>query len=101
VKTIKRLRCERDLTQKQLSRLVGVKQPQISLWETGKSPPSPLSLARIAAALGVRPEDIAVRQANRETAAPVNAAVSVSEDVESSRRLEWTPQLEVASVSNH
>jgi transcriptional regulator with XRE-family HTH domain len=44
-------RYDNNLTQAQLAKLVGVKQPQIARWEIGESLPSPANLARLAGTL--------------------------------------------------
>lgn len=46
-------RFDHDLTQAQLAKLVGVKQPQIARWEIGDSLPNPTNLARLAGRLGL------------------------------------------------
>lgn len=53
---IARLRIARGLTQTQLARLVGTKQPSIARLESGASQPSVAFLRKVAAALGVRLE---------------------------------------------
>jgi transcriptional regulator with XRE-family HTH domain len=46
-------RYDHDLTQAELAKLVGVKQPQIARWESGDSLPSPANLTRLAGTLGL------------------------------------------------
>ena len=53
---IARLRIARGLTQAQLARLVGTKQPSIARLESGTSQPSVAFLQKVAAALGTRLE---------------------------------------------
>lgn len=53
---IARLRIARGLTQAQLAKLVGTKQPSIARLESGTSQPSVAFLQKVAAALGARLE---------------------------------------------
>src|SRR5262245_32010385 len=53
---IARLRIARGLTQAQLAKLVGTKQPSIARLESGASQPSVAFLRKVAAALGTRLE---------------------------------------------
>jgi DNA-binding XRE family transcriptional regulator len=53
---IARLRIARGLTQAQLAKLVGTKQPSIARIESGASQPSVAFLQKVAAALGARLE---------------------------------------------
>ena len=55
---VRRLRLERGLTQRDLARLVGVSQAQISLHEKGQDLPGSATRARYARALGITLEDI-------------------------------------------
>lgn len=48
-----RYRYDHNLSQLQLAKLVGVKQPQIARWEIGETLPSPPNLARLAGKLGL------------------------------------------------
>ncbi len=55
---LKRVRLERDLTQAQLAALVGVSRKTINTVENGVFVPSTTLALRLAAALGVRVEDL-------------------------------------------
>ena len=51
---IARVRREKGITQAQLAERLGIKQPMIARWETGKRKPKIETLMRIAKALGVQ-----------------------------------------------
>lgn len=51
--SVKRLRLAKDITQRQLAQLSGLKQQSISRIESGKIPPSLKTLSKIAEALRV------------------------------------------------
>lgn len=53
---IRELRLERGLTMAELAARIGVTQPAISQWESGREKPGRDSLQKLAAALGVGPE---------------------------------------------
>lgn len=53
---IRRIRQERNLTQKQLGELVGASEAYIRAYESGRRNPKPSSLEKIADALSVNPE---------------------------------------------
>ena len=55
---IKRIRKQRGLTQKQLSKLCGINEAQLRRYETNKGNPKIETLAKIADALEVRLEDL-------------------------------------------
>ena len=48
MKGLKRLRLERNLTQKQLAEMVTVSQSNIAMWETGAAMPSAAKLPELA-----------------------------------------------------
>jgi len=52
-KNIKKIRFSKDITQRQLAQLSGLKQQNISRIESGKIPPSLKTLSKIAEALRV------------------------------------------------
>ena len=54
---IRRIRQERNLTQKQLGEMVGASEAYIRAYESGRRNPKPSSLEKIANALSVNPED--------------------------------------------
>ena len=56
--TIKQLRIERGLTQKELAAACGTSQIQISRWEAGQVQPSSTSLRKLAAALHCTMDEI-------------------------------------------
>lgn len=49
------MRLRAGLSQRQLADLIGIAQPNISAYESGRLTPSPATLARVAKATGVRP----------------------------------------------
>ena len=49
------MRLRAGLSQRQLADLTGIAQPNISVYESGRLTPSPVTLARIAQATAVRP----------------------------------------------
>ena len=51
MKGLKRLRLERNLTQKQLAKMVNVSQSNIAMWETGAAMPNAAKLPELADAL--------------------------------------------------
>jgi transcriptional regulator with XRE-family HTH domain len=55
---VRRLRTQRGLTQRDLARLVGVSQAQISLHEKGEDLPGPAIRPRYASALGITLEEL-------------------------------------------
>ena len=56
---IRRIRQERNLTQKQLGEMVGASEAYIRAYESGRRNPKPSSLEKIANALSVNPEVLA------------------------------------------
>lgn len=56
--SFKTLRKKRGLTQGNLAERVGVEQPTIQRWESGKQSPSLEDLDRLASALGVHPGEL-------------------------------------------
>lgn len=58
MKTIPELRKEKDLTQLQLANILGMTPATIHNWERGNSEPGAAQFRALAAALGVRMEDI-------------------------------------------
>ncbi len=63
---LNRLRREAGLTLSDVAATLGVSKPTVWAWEKGKARPLPERLAAIAAALGVTPELLASRPAQRE-----------------------------------
>ncbi len=57
---LRELRVAAGLTQEELGRLVGMPQGNIAFWELSDKPPRSEVLAKMAAALGVRIEDLLV-----------------------------------------
>ena len=55
---IRRLRTRQGLTQRELARLAGLSQAQISLHETGEDLPNPAVRSNYARALGITPEEL-------------------------------------------
>lgn len=55
---IKKMREKRNLTQKQLAELLGVKQSNISRWEAGTYQPNATTLKKMADALNCRIDDL-------------------------------------------
>ncbi len=55
---LRRLRRERALSQRELSRMTGVAFDTISRLETGKQRAQPRTIRKLARALGVEPEDL-------------------------------------------
>lgn len=53
---IRRIRQERNLTQRQLGKMVGASEAYIRAYESGRRNPKPASLEKIAEALSVNPE---------------------------------------------
>ena len=53
---IRRIRQERNLTQRQLGEMVGASEAYIRAYESGRRNPKPSSLEKIADALSVNPE---------------------------------------------
>ena len=64
---LRELRLQRGLTMAELASRIGVSQPAISQWETGREKPGRDSLARLAGALGVSTEELSTAPA---TASP-------------------------------
>lgn len=66
-------RHDHDLSQRDLARLIGVKQPQITRWESGESLPKPENLVRLAGTLNIEfvfsyaPADRDPKQITRKT----------------------------------
>ena len=56
---IRRIRQERNLTQRQLGEMVGVSEAYIRTYESGRRNPKPSSLEKIADAISVNPEVLA------------------------------------------
>lgn len=56
---IRRIRQERNLTQRQLGEMVGASEAYIRAYESGRRNPKPSSLEKIADALSVNPEVLA------------------------------------------
>lgn len=56
---IRRIRQERNLTQRQLGEMVGASETYIRAYESGRRNPKPSSLEKIADALSVNPEVLA------------------------------------------
>lgn len=56
--TIKRLREEKGITQKQLADLVGVERSTVAKWETGTAFPGGAKLPKLARALGCTVADL-------------------------------------------
>lgn len=52
---VRQMRLRAGLSQRQLADLTGIAQPNISAYESGRLPPNPATLARIAEATKVRP----------------------------------------------
>ncbi len=63
MKTIRQLREERDWSQDQLARRLGVGQGTVSNWERGLKVPQPRTLTRLAELFDVSVEEIVVEQA--------------------------------------
>lgn len=61
---IKSLRIRAGLTQCQLAAAVGIKQPSVASWESGKTVPKVQHLQRIAAALGCKVEELFDKSTN-------------------------------------
>lgn len=55
---IKEMRVKRNLTQKQLAELLGVKQSNISRWEAGTYQPNATTLKKMADVLNCRIDDL-------------------------------------------
>lgn len=55
---LKRLRRRRGLTLAHVADVLGVSKPSVWAWENGKCRPRPERIAKIAALLGVLPEDL-------------------------------------------
>lgn len=55
---LKRLRGQRELSQKKLSELLGVTRQAVSAWETGKAAPDPEMLLRLAEVFGVSVDEL-------------------------------------------
>ena len=56
--SIKKLRINRGLTQKQLAELLGVKQQNISDWERGERSPSVKNLKKLSEILNCQIDDL-------------------------------------------
>jgi transcriptional regulator with XRE-family HTH domain len=56
---IRELRLERELTQSQLARLLGVESNSVSRWENGEARPSALNRIRLGRIFNVRPDEFA------------------------------------------
>lgn len=52
-KRLKKLRKEKELTQKEIAPLLGIKQNTYSDWETGKSEPNLENVVKLAEILGI------------------------------------------------
>lgn len=63
---LRQLRLEKNLTQDQLSEMVGVASPFISMLESGHKYPNLEMILKLADALGVPPGDILNRMEERE-----------------------------------
>ena len=55
---IKKMRENKQLTQRDLSVLLGLKQSTIAMWETGRSMPASALLPRLAEILGCKIDDL-------------------------------------------
>jgi transcriptional regulator with XRE-family HTH domain len=77
-------RKEKNLSQGRLAEEVGVSQPQISQWETGKSAPSEAQLAKLHGILG-KPK------ARRAAAPPPSGQLSLDVTAPAARALEKAP----------
>ena len=59
---IRRIRLERNLTQRQLGEMVGASEAYIRAYESGRRNPKPSSLEKIADALSVNPEVLSIHR---------------------------------------
>ena len=55
---IRKIRRDRDITQRELSEALCVERSTVAKWETGKSKPSPEMYQRIAAVLGCTVDEL-------------------------------------------
>lgn len=55
---IKKLRLDRKITQTDLSKILGIKQSTIAMWETGESMPRASLLPELAKVLGCTIDDL-------------------------------------------
>lgn len=62
---LRRARLEAGITQVELSRLTGIRQPVISAYESGARTPSKQSCERILTSLGIRPSVLLARHRDR------------------------------------
>lgn len=83
MEAIRVFREQANLTQQQVADLAGISQSVLSRWETGQVEPGRSSLERLAAVLGIEPDDllyaervIARRRAVRETVEEYVAATA-------------------------
>ena len=60
--SIKYARKERGIKQVEVSKMIGISQPEISRWETGKAYPSVLSLVDLADALDISLDELVGRK---------------------------------------
>ena len=65
---IRALRCAQGLSQKELGEKIGVRGDRISRWELGRCSPRPMRRRQLAEALGVAPEILYLRGAERRRA---------------------------------
>lgn len=56
--TFKQLRKSKGLTQNELASKIGIQQPAVAMWETGRSLPRLDILKKISVVLGVTPTEV-------------------------------------------
>jgi transcriptional regulator with XRE-family HTH domain len=89
--TITRLRKKQKLTQARLAEMVGVEQPTIQRWETGKREPDLEALGQLAEALGVEPGAFFAD----DVTAPLGPTLYVKGEVQAGHWVEayeWPPE---------
>lgn len=59
---LKRFRCARGLTQKQLAQIIGYTEKSVSKWENGKGMPSAETVLRLSLLFGISPERLMLRE---------------------------------------
>lgn len=74
---LRRLMAEQGLTQTALAERAGVRQPNVSTYLSGGAHPRPTAITKLAAALGVSPEDLCGAAPGRDKPQSLSGTVTV------------------------
>ena len=91
-RTIRALRKRADLTQVQLARLLGIRQPSVAAWEAGKKGPRHDKMPRLATVLGCTINELYGLPASAPSCEDVQRQMNLSDLDEVARRLDELTQ---------